>query len=1563
MSVVDILKEARSYGVILSEKNGNFEVKSKQGNIPENFLKKLSQNKAKILEFLQSCYFNNEAYSTIISQFSSNKILAPLSHAQKRMLLESKLSSEMPVYIVRAAYNFRGKLNIPLLEKCIQILINRHNIFKTTFIEIEGIPYQKVIDEINFCLDKPSLFDMDDKNVSEYIDQFFNTKLDLNSNSLIQASLIQKDEFFTVFLIKVHHIIIDGWSIKQFMQELSILYNSNSDYVFKEIELDYRDYAIWENQESTQKFFDKQLVFWANELKDITILDLPVNNNVNCSQQSMKSTNTLFWYISKQLTDKIRKLSNKNNCTLYTVLLSCFIILLNRYTCQKDILIGIPVSNRFDLKMESIFGLFVNTIPFRLLIDNEIFSEFLIKVQSKLSQLSEFQQVPLDKIIKHALEKDYVGNYQQFFQVLFNYSDEQEEPLNLNGIDIESILTPNPYSPFKLSVDIKNVENQLIFSIDYATNIFTSLFIQRFFENYCKCIESIIISQEDQVKNLRVLSDSEYRLVVEKWNNTEDYTVNYLTPIPLLIQKQCAIKPNKIALVDDRSTINYYELDRQAKIIAAELQYQGAKPGDFVIVIMDRSIERVIALVGILYAGVAYIPLEISTPEFRIKTIIADAKPLAIITETFYQNKITEITDKPILNINVLLDGSKKKKLYKKVEISEADLAYTIYTSGSTGIPKGVMIQHAGISNRLLWMQKEYSLTENDRVMQKTPYSFDVSVWEFFWPLIIGASIVVIKPDGHKDPEYLLEQINKHKVTILHFVPSMLNAFMNTVDIKNCASLSQVFCSGEALSRKDVNKFLLKLKKVKLHNLYGPTEASVDVTYQECYIDSQNLPVPIGKPISNMKVYVLDESSNPVPIGVSGELHLSGIGLAKGYLNAPNLTAEKFIDNQFSYDIKYQKLYKTGDLVKWNEEGYLNYLGRIDHQVKLRGLRIELGEIEATLTTYFGVQQAVVLLKEINKQKKLVGYLQADVPISVKDLRAYLIELLPEYMVPSYFIQINTFPLNKNGKVDRRELEKTILENKVFLQLEDLNQNIKPKTDVEKIIAEVWREVLGVEVNDITSNFFHLGGDSISLMQIVAKLRKRKIYIRVKDLFEKQTIKELINIINHFETLEITSRVSGNEQKLSPIQYWFFEQKIGNYNYWNQLFKLKPKESLNVQLLEQAIKYVINYHDVFSLRFNFNQTWVARYEESSYVFSNINLSDYSYAEQKQKMLEFSNKAHASLNISRGPLACFLYFELGNERGNRLLIIVHHLIIDGVSWRILIEDINTAYFQLKENKPIDLLEKTSSYQNWANELEKYVKIVEKQPIVDYWRCLSKEAKSNIGRMFKKGLNNYTSQKTISICLNKKLTQVFLTWSIKYYNVHVNTLLLLPLIQTFYKVYGLEYLTVNLEAHGRNSFNQLDVSRTVGWFTSIYPIILWYKKNLTLDQLVIATDQQLQAIPNFGFEFLLLKYMSTNQKLREDLNMVKPLISFNYLGQFTHNIFSNTVFSMADEYFGFPIAGESLRVHEIDIVSVVVNDELRFDWNYSTNTFSEEKIKDLAWIYLDFLEKLILASNKS
>ncbi|MDQ3917141.1 MAG: amino acid adenylation domain-containing protein, partial [Acidobacteriota bacterium] len=780
--------------------------------------------------------------------------------------------------------------------------------------------------------------------------------------------------------------------------------------------------------------------------------------------------------------------------------------------------------------------------------------------------------------------------------------------------------------------------------------------------------------------------------------------------------------------------------------------------------LMERSAEMVVSLLGVLKAGGAYVPLDPSYPAERLRFMLEDARVSVLLT----QERLVGLTEGggvaggPVVAVDTeraLTEGGAAANVESGV--TPDNLAYVIYTSGSTGRPKGAMNTHRAICNRLVWMQEEYRLTGRDSVLQKTPFSFDVSVWEFFWPLMTGARLVVAKPGGHQDSVYLIEVIKQNEITTLHFVPSMLQVFLEEPTARGCDSLVRVICSGEALPYELQERFFERLG-AELHNLYGPTEAAVDVTYWACERGGARQVVPIGRPIANIRIYLLDGRMNLVPEGVGGELYIGGVGLARGYLNRPELTAEKFVPDPFSKEPG-ARLYRTGDLARHLPDGSIKYLGRIDHQVKIRGLRIELGEIEAALGQHPDLQETVVVTvrEDAPGDKRLVAYASpagASAP-GVRELRAYLKERLPEYMIPSAFVMLEKLPLSPNGKVDRRALPAP---EQTRAGLE--GAFVAPRTPAEEILAAIWQEVLGVERVGIHDNFFELGGDSILSLQVTARANQAGLRLVPAQMFQHQTVAGLAAVAGTSPALQAEQGLVTGEVPLTPIQRWFFEQEQPDPHHFNQAVLFEARRPVEPEAFRRALALVLAHHDALRLRFERDESGGWRQYNAGLSdevpLEEVDLSGLPAPERPEALTAAANRLQASLNLEAGPLVRAALFRMGEGEPARVGLFIHHLAVDGVSWRVLLEDLQTAYGQLERGEEARLPPKTTSYKHWAERLAEHAASEDARVETAYWLDPARGEGRPLPRDFPGGENTVGSARTVSVSLGAEQTRALL-----------------------------------------------------------------------------------------------------------------------------------------------------------------------------------------------------------
>ncbi|HEY9659326.1 MAG TPA: amino acid adenylation domain-containing protein, partial [Allocoleopsis sp.] len=742
------------------------------------------------------------------------------------------------------------------------------------------------------------------------------------------------------------------------------------------------------------------------------------------------------------------------------------------------------------------------------------FQELLQRVKQVTLEAYANQEVPFEQVVQQ-LQPERKPGHQSLFRVMLEYLNVDSSPvassLNLE-LDFQDI--HNGTAKFDLLFQLAEVSEGISGWLEYSTELFDNSTIQRLIEHFQTLLEGIIANPAQPIAHLPLLTAAEQDQLTQ-WNQT---FVEYPNDICLhhLIEAQIERTPDAIAVVFENEQLTYRALNQQANHLAAHLQMLGVGPDVLVGVCMERSLEMVVGLLAVLKAGGAYVPLDPGYPQERLAFMLQDTQVPVLLTQSELVKQLPQHSAHIICLDTEWQNPSQISDQPISCEVTPTNLAYVIYTSGSTGKPKGTMNTHQGICNRLLWMQDAYQLTEDDRVLQKTPFSFDVSVWEFFWPLMTGACLVVARPQGHKDSAYLVQLIAEQQITTLHFVPPMLQVFLQEPNLENCRCLKRVICSGEALPFELQEHFFTRLE-AGLCNLYGPTEAAIDVTAWTCQRRSDHQIVPIGRPIANMQIHLLDAHLNPVPIGVPGELHIAGIGLARGYLNRPDLTAERFIPNPFVQNkgvetlSRSEQLYRTGDLARYLPDGNIEYLGRIDHQVKVRGFRIELGEIEAVIQPYPEVRECVVVVREdIPGDKRLVAYLSttAPEPFSIAELRQYLRQRLPEFMVPSAFVVLETLPLTANGKVDRKALPTPTFRPELG------HTFVAPQTSMEQEVANLWSSVLNVKEIGIHDNFFCMGGNSLLAAQLIGYIRELfQIELPVRVLFEHPTVEGLAQML------------------------------------------------------------------------------------------------------------------------------------------------------------------------------------------------------------------------------------------------------------------------------------------------------------------------------------------------------------------------------------------------------------------------------------------------------------------
>ncbi|MCK9741076.1 non-ribosomal peptide synthetase [Pseudomonas syringae] len=1026
-----------------------------------------------------------------------------LSYAQQRQWFLWQLDPQNTAYIIPAALRLRGSLDIAALENSFSALIARHETLRTTFRQQGEQALQIVHPPRALILSVESL--PSGQTLEACVQQEMQRPFDLEQGPLLRVRLLNLNTDEHVLILTQHHIVSDGWSMPIMVDELVRLYEGYSqgrEVSLTALDLQYADYALWQRTWMEAGEQARQLDYWKQQLGDQQpILELPADYPRPVVQSHAGAR--LAVELEPALIDGLKQVARQQGVTLFMLLLASFQSLLHRHSGQSDIRVGVPIANRNRAETEGLIGFFVNTQVLRAEFDvHTTFNELLQQVKHTALQAQAHQELPFEQLVE-ALQPQRSLSHSPLFQVMFNHQSQASADVRaLPGLQVEALLPDSYPAQSDLTLNTAEHDGGLSAGLTYATALFDPRTIERMAGHWLALLQAICANAAQRIAEVPMLDVAERQQILHDWNATAaDFPSEAC--LHSLIEAQVRATPDAPALVFATEQLSYVQLNARANQLAHRLRESGVGPDVLVGICVERSLELVIGLLAIIKAGGAYVPLDPDYPEDRLAYMMQDSGIGLLLTQTALLARL------PVQVQSLCLDQDGDwlagYSTANPVNLSHPlNLAYVIYTSGSTGKPKGAGNSHRALVNRLHWMQKAYKIDGSDTVLQKTPFSFDVSVWEFFWPLMTGARLAVALPGDHRDPERLVQTIREHQVTTLHFVPSMLQAFMTHSQVESCDTLRRVVCSGEALPAELAAQVLKRLPQAGLYNLYGPTEAAIDVTHWTCSTDDI-LSVPIGQPIDNLKTHILDDGLLPAAQGVAAELYLGGVGLARGYHNRAALTAERFVPDPFD-EQGGGRLYRTGDLARYRDAGVIDYAGRIDHQVKIRGLRIELGEIEASLLEHYSVHEAVVIDVDGPSGKQLAAYLVVEHhDDQLRDaLKVCLKESLPDYMVPTHFIVLDRMPLSANGKLDRKALPKPDAR-----QLQ--RQYVAPCTEQEQQMAAIWADVLKVERVGLSDDFFELGGHSLLATQLISRIHTGLgIDIPLRLIFEKPQLNEFI---------------------------------------------------------------------------------------------------------------------------------------------------------------------------------------------------------------------------------------------------------------------------------------------------------------------------------------------------------------------------------------------------------------------------------------------------------------------
>ena len=1571
--------------------------------------------------------------------------IIPLSPAQKNLWVLHQLNPDSSAYHIAFSWRLTGMLDVSALERSLKAITHRHESLRTQFVEQAGQPTQTILSNGSIALTTADLTLLPetaiDAEIQRLTQQCVKQSFDLSRDSLVRGLLLKVDKTQAILLLVLHHIVADGWSRGILMRELALLYRGfvgGTTAVLPPLSIQYADYALWQQQWLQSEACRVQLAYWQQQLASLPALELPMDRPrpAVANFTSRTCTHTL----SSDCVSALKALSRRAGTTLFMTLLAAFKLLLYRYSAQDDIGVGIPIANRNRPEVEPLIGFFVNTLVLRTRLTSQItFRELLQQVKQVAAEAFQHSDVPFAKVVE-ALQPDRDLSQNPLFQVMFQLQSGYQRQnattldLDLPELEIQQDWVDPGQTKFDMTWHGIERDDGLLLAVEYRTDLFEEDRIQRMLGHFQTLLAGILAHPDGVLSDLPLLTAAERQQLLVTWNQTQ--TPHPSQCIHQQFEYQVKKTPDAIAVIDPTQQLTYAQLNRRANQLAHTLQVGGIGAETLVAIYLPRSVDLIVALLGVLKVGGAYVPVDLGMPAERVRFMLADAQVSLVLTAN--ESTLEETMGAAYPSLDLVGDRAKIALApghNPSVSLDPENLAYVIYTSGSTGSPKGTLLTHRGLSNYLNWCTQAYTIATTGGAPVQSSIGFDATITSLFAPLLVGQPVTLL-PETHEIAALSQALQGNNTFSLVKLTPSHLKA-LGPLVLTSTSSLPHsptpslpthsFILGGEALHGRDIVPWRQHSPTLRLVNEYGPTEAVVGCCVYDVPLNFAGDTVPIGRPIANVQLYVLDPDMEPVPVGIPGELYIGGAGIARGYLNRPDLTAERFVPNplggkakgkrqktegkdekRFEFSVlsshldstqnstlntQHSKtLYKTGDRVCYRPDGTLEYLGRMDDQIKLRGYRIEPGEIEAVLCRHSEVEQAVVVRRaDLGEAAKLVAYIvqKADgeghtveqnstfnvqnstfssSPELSSTLRAFLTDKLPPYMLPDHYGVVSALPLTVNGKVDRQALPKP------EIKTSTRNQNDAPLTEIERQLAAVWAEVLRRDDIGVHDNFFELGGDSILAMQIIAKAHQKGLHLTPRQLFQHQTVAELAAVAEVRSSSAISQDSVTGAVPLMPIQRDFFAQSLPEPHHFNQAVMVTVSSDAQPERLVEALQALVVHHDGLRSQFCLqNDVWeqiIQAPDAATVPLDDLDLSHLTPASQAATLTTAINNWQTSLDLTAGPLFRAALLRLG-ERNCRLLLIAHHLIVDGVSWRILLEDLETAYQQLATSDQVLLPPKTHSMQSWANQLGAFGQSGYFEAERSYWREMCAPTVRALPVDFDGQTNHNTvgSVETVSIQLDVAQTQALLDVATQTYHAQLNEVLLTVLGQTLKSWLQSSTVLIDLEGHGRGLTLQnlqdsieLDVSRTVGWFTAIYPLRLELPAGSMAEQ-IRAVKEQVRSVPNQGIGYGVLRYLSPDTDLAL---MSSAAVSFNYLGQIRFDSapanpsLIQSVETESVEPLRSPLGR---RRYLLDIIALIQDGQLQIIWRYSRAIHQRATVEVLAQRYLATLRSQLSATTPS
>lgn len=1439
-----------------------------------------------------------------------------LNRGQEALWYIQKTFPQNTAYLIPIAIRFPKALNKHILHQSIQYIVQKYPVLRSSIQQTEKgkLLLQIQSEAAHKWVEKEAIVDFTSQLMEDAYKPF-----DLQQAPLFRTNLYKHLDGSYTCLFCFHHIICDLWSLDMFLSDLRTCYLA----LEKGIEPMLHQNVLLSTEEELIE--SSATSYWKDKMAgDLPVLNLP-HKNARGRVQSFQGQ-TVKSRISSECVQSLRELASEHGATLYQVLLAVYQLVLSRYSGQNEVIVGSPATGRSTISSSKQMNYMVNPIVIRGdLPSSSTFVQLLKQTMKNVHEAFEYEIPFIDLVEQLSIHRD--PSIPSIFQAMLAFEQTTLIPeaaalslgisdvkLNWGQMELTSVSLPDPTSQFDLTLKVADFKGELILHWQYDAVLFEETLMMQLANSFSFLIEQILTNPNQQIQTYNCMSDNMKLELIQAGNGKKT-----LAPVRTLNQvwmDQVEKSPEAIAVIDGFERISYRQMKDDVNQLTHLLIEKGIGRHQVVGIALKRKYSLLVTMMAVLQTGAAYVGLDPSYPEERLNYMIEDSNTSLVIIEQDLESKLGKINTPTLTMTTGIWRNFPKQNCEIQQDIH--DLAYLIYTSGSTGKPKGVAIEHFQAMSFVQWAQSIWSTEELAGVLFGTSVCFDLSVFELFVPLLTGGKVIIA------ENALSLHQLPAaSEVTLLNTVPSAAKA-LTALGLPS--SVTTINLAGEALTRGLVDELYQNQKVGKVYNLYGPSECTTYSTY--ALIPKGNKGVPsIGKPIQNTHVYVMDQNLELVPNGAVGELCIGGAGVARGYIGHPEKTKEKFVDHP-----EYGRLYRTGDLVRFSSNQELLYVGRSDFQVKVRGYRIELGEIEAVLRECATVKEAVVITNE----QQIIAYITKKPDVNeqeIPSIKAHLEDRLPIFMVPQHVVELSSFPLTLNGKIDRKSLPKPALN--------DNEKQVKqPTNETEAKLLSIWKKVLKKDAIGMNDRFFELGGDSILSLQVIAEARKVGLQISPKHFFTHATIGKMASVAGSESKVHIDQGLVTGEIVLTPAQRWFFYQNIPNYNNWNQSMILTLEKKVKASRLERVLKKLVEHHDALRLRF--------RKEEDNWKGENAEVDNHTFFREvtadELSIETLHQEAEQRLNIVNGPLLSATYVSHGEQNPAKLILVVHHLAMDGVSWRILLDDMNNLYNQLENETPLILNSKTTSYADWS----KYLRQQSTDQIFIHqekqkWLEIIQSSVDSFPIDYKDGVNTDTHVEEYIQKFTKEETKLLLDQAA---DIRLNELLLTALWKAYQKWSGNSTLRLDVEGHGRDhQRDDIDVSRTIGWFTSIYPVI--FKDDVTKESVDIV-QEQLRSIPNGGIGFGILRYLNENAEI---MRAESSPICFNYLGQFDQMIKNEGEIVKQLLFYGPRKYQEVSRPYLIEINCYIQNGRLIISWAYSKALYQSNTISALAAAFSD------------